>query len=159
MADRCPPKVDKEKAELLVTWTRRKICVHCLSTELYFDEREVWWVSLGENVGSEANGKHESFERPIIVLRKLSANMLIAVPVTTKMKVGSWYHHFHLGDEERCAILSQIRVISSLRLIRRIDSITPAEFVKLQNATIGLIKKTDPPACAGGSSDPLARTM
>lgn len=35
-----------------------------------FREREIWWCSLGENIGFEQDGKNEKFERPILVLRK-----------------------------------------------------------------------------------------
>jgi hypothetical protein len=31
----------------------------------YAHERDVWWCSLGVNVGVEADGKHGNFERPV----------------------------------------------------------------------------------------------
>jgi len=30
-------------------------------------EREIWWASVGENVGSEINGKSALFSRPVII--------------------------------------------------------------------------------------------
>jgi hypothetical protein len=32
-------------------------------------ERDLWWVSFGENVGSEMNGKSKLFSRPGLVLK------------------------------------------------------------------------------------------
>ena len=35
----------------------------------FVSERDVWWASLGENIGSEVNGKSDRFSRPVLVLR------------------------------------------------------------------------------------------
>lgn len=33
-------------------------------------ERDIWWLSIGENVGSEIDGKSELHSRPAIVFKK-----------------------------------------------------------------------------------------
>jgi len=38
-------------------------------------ERDLWWVSFGENVGSEINGKSNLFSRPGLIYKKLSSRM------------------------------------------------------------------------------------
>ena len=50
---------------------------HCLkevlqnkNTKVYFAEREVWYCSLGSNIGNEQDGKHQLFERPVLIYRK-----------------------------------------------------------------------------------------
>jgi hypothetical protein len=35
-------------------------------------EREIWWASVGENVGSEINGKSALFSRPVIIYKALA---------------------------------------------------------------------------------------
>jgi mRNA interferase MazF len=51
---------------------------------LFFHEREVWWVNLGKNIGVEANGKNEIFERPVLIIKKFNSEMIWALPVTFK---------------------------------------------------------------------------
>ena len=148
-----------EQINRFLDWTAKKVKIHFYHRgELYFEEREIWWASLGENVGSETNGKNFHFERPIVVLKKFSSDMLLVVPITTKIKNGSWFHRFIFNGNERRAILSQIRTISSRRLIRKMGNMSLDDYASMKDAVIDLIK-TDPPIDVGGPSDPLSRTM
>jgi mRNA interferase MazF len=52
-------------------------------------ERDIWWASVGENVGSEINGKSGLFSRPVIVFRKLAHGFYFVIPTTTRPKQGS----------------------------------------------------------------------
>ena len=47
-------------------------------------ERDMWWASIGENVGSEINGKGTVFTRPVVILKKLSHGFYFVAPTTTK---------------------------------------------------------------------------
>jgi mRNA interferase MazF len=47
-------------------------------------ERDLWWASIGENVGSEINGKSERFSRPVLILRKLAHGFFLVAPTTTQ---------------------------------------------------------------------------
>ena len=42
-------------------------------------ERDIWWVSFGDNVGSEINGKSKLFTRPGIILKKLSRKSFLVL--------------------------------------------------------------------------------
>jgi PemK-like protein. len=140
----------------LLDWSAKKVGIHLTERgAVYFEEREIWWVSLGENVGSEANGKNFHYERPVVILRKFSADMFLAVPCTTKTKNGSWYHPFLIDKEERRAVMSQMRTISSRRLIRKLGNMTPGDFVALQDSVIGLIKTNPPTVLSEGPRIPL----
>ncbi len=148
-----------EQVNRFLDWTSKKVITHFRHRgDLYFEEREIWWASLGENIGSETNGKNFHFERPVVVLKKFSSDMLLAVPTTTKLKNGSWFYRFYFDSNERRAILSQIRTISRRRLIRKIGNMSIDDFVSLKDGVIRLIK-TNPPSEVGGPSDPLSRTM
>ena len=35
--------------------------------EIFIKNRQIWWCSIGLNVGSEQNGHGEVFERPVLV--------------------------------------------------------------------------------------------
>jgi hypothetical protein len=99
------------------------------------------------------NGKHDVFERPVVVVRKLGPRILLAMPITTKPKGGSWYFPFVLNGLPQRAILNQFRVISSKRLVRKIGLMEQGVFAALLNALICLITKRNPDL-RQGSSDP-----
>ncbi|OGZ96212.1 MAG: hypothetical protein A3J10_02355 [Candidatus Sungbacteria bacterium RIFCSPLOWO2_02_FULL_54_10] len=54
-------------------------------------ERDLWWISFGENVGFEMNGKSNLSSRPGIILKKLSREFYLVAPTTSQRKEGSWY--------------------------------------------------------------------
>lgn len=109
-----------------------------------FREQEIWWCSLGANVGFEEDGKNELFERPVLVFRKFNKELFFGLPMTSKKKEGKYYYSLNFHDAERSAILSQLRVLSGKRLIRRIGKISDKQFSMLENAFLALIKETDP---------------
>ena len=47
----------------------------------FVSEGEIWWASVGENVGSEINGKSNLFSRPVIIYKKLSHNFSFHLPM------------------------------------------------------------------------------
>ena len=78
-----------------VEWTKLKIKIHVSEeNQVYFREKEIWWASLGMNIGYEQDGKNRNFERPVIVLRKFNKHVLWVVPTTTKEKRGEYYYQF-----------------------------------------------------------------
>ena len=100
----------------------------------YIHEREVWWCSLGINIGFEEDGKNASFERPVLILKKFSKEVVLIVPLSTKVK-NHPYHFPHLHDgQEYSALLSQVRVISTKRLLRKI--------YEMDNSIFTIIKQT-----------------
>ncbi len=93
----------------------------------YFKEGEMWWCHIGENVGSEVDGKGDAFTRPIVIYKKLGSESLLAIPTSTKQKEGSWYVKFQHKGINEIALLSQIRVISFRRLKERIGTLSKPE--------------------------------
>ncbi len=45
---------------------------------LFFKERDVWWCSIGLNVGDEENGKNQFFSRPVLVVRKFNNRLFLS---------------------------------------------------------------------------------
>ena len=45
------------------------------------NQGEIWWASIGENVGIEINGKSNEFIRPVIIYKKLSIFGALDKPV------------------------------------------------------------------------------
>src|SRR5438876_4857605 len=79
-------------------------------------ERDIWWASVGENVGSEINGKSDLFSRPVLILKKLSHNFYFVVPTTTQQREGTWYVAFRQHGKSMNACLHQARAIDYRRL-------------------------------------------
>ena len=101
-------------------WNDTKKVIH-IKHGPFYHQREIWWCSLGVNVGFEEDGTGDEFRRPVLVLKGLSAQTCLVIPLTTstqshdlRIPIG-----FVNGREAR-AILSQIRVIDTRRLVRKI---------------------------------------
>ncbi|MCR4313817.1 MAG: type II toxin-antitoxin system PemK/MazF family toxin [Candidatus Uhrbacteria bacterium] len=99
----------------------------------YVSEGDVWWISFGENVGSEINGKSEIFSRPGIIYKKLSHSFYLVVPTTTKPKVGSWYVPIRHKGKEMVACLHQIRTVDHRRLSSKLGRIDDTEHARLKD--------------------------
>ena len=125
-------------------WHKLKSRIHESHQSPLFREREVWWCSLGANIGFEEDGKHGRFERPVLVVRKFNREMLWVLPLSSKIKDGIYYHHFLLNGELRSVLLSQIRTVSAKRLIRRVAKLNQGEFAQILESLIGLYNTTDP---------------
>ena len=91
-------------------------------------ERDIWWASVGENVGSEINGKSELFSRPVIIFKKLSHGLYFVIPTTTQSKEGSWFVQFEHKGIKMTACLHQARAIDYRRLSNKIGRIDTADY-------------------------------
>lgn len=103
-------------------------------------EREIWWASLGENVGSEINGKSGLFSRPVVIYRKLAHGFFLVIPTTTQTKTGSWFVPFRSRDREMVACLHQVRAIDYRRLSSRMARLDEDDFDRIRAAFWRLFK-------------------
>jgi len=113
-------------------WTKKKIRLHFKPLAVYFHNREVWWASLGVNIGYEQDGKNEEFERPILILKKFNKDMLWILPMTSQNRSNEFYHQVEYQNQKYAVILSQLRLISSKRLLRKIRTISKGEFKEIK---------------------------
>jgi mRNA interferase MazF len=104
-----------------------------INRDLFFHEREVWWCSVGLNVGAESDGKHENFERPCLIIKKFNNAMLWVVPLTSKEKMGDHFQKITHDAGVSWAYISQLKTISTKRLVRKIGMVPEIEF----NAVLG----------------------
>jgi len=105
---------------------------------IYSKAREIWWCALGENVGVEINGKSNLFSRPVLILKKLSREAAVIIPLTSKAKTGSWYVPLNLHGRNQVAIISQVRLISTKRLYQKIGTIEEHDFTRIKQAFLKL---------------------
>jgi len=99
---------------------------------IYVSEREVWFCSVGLNVGSEQDGKNEAYERPVLVIKKITPNTFIGVPLTSNKKKGTWY--VSIDSMESSAIITQIKLFDTRRLTRKMKLISIDEFKTVKEA-------------------------
>jgi mRNA-degrading endonuclease toxin of MazEF toxin-antitoxin module len=100
----------------------------------------VWWCTLGVNVGSEENGSGEEYRRPALILKGLSVETCLVVPLTTSAKAHPLRVAVGLiGGKEARAILSQMRVIDTKRLVRKIEYLDVGTFEQIRKAAKGML--------------------
>ena len=121
-------------------WHSKKTEIeHSGNVRLFFHEREVWWCSLGYNVGFEQDGKGDKFARPVLVFKKFNKEVFWALPLSTRVKESKFYAPIELNDGiARVAIISQLRLIDGKRLIDKIGIINEANYKHIQKAVINL---------------------
>jgi mRNA interferase MazF len=94
----------------------------------HVSERDLWWASVGENVGSEMNGKSERFSRPVVILKKLAHGFFLVAPTTTQRREGTWYVHVRLKEQDEYVCLNQIRTIDYRHLSSKLGQIDTDNF-------------------------------
>lgn len=124
-------------------WNERKkeIAGKIPAADFCFHEREVWWCSIGKNIGSEQNGKNEGFERPVIVFRIFSKETMWVVPLTSKAQIIESRKELQVQANKafQTADISQMRLISSRRLSRYIDIVSYSDFQKIRKCLSELV--------------------
>lgn len=99
-------------------------------------EGDIWWVSIGENVGFEINGKSKLFTRPVIILKKISKGFYFVIPTTSQPRVGSWYIGFPESSLIKNACLHQARPIDYRRLSSKLGELNESDLGRLKRAFI-----------------------
>ena len=100
--------------------------------EMYFKAGDIWWCSLGLNVGSESFGKGENFRRPVLIIKKLSADLCIALPLTSQEKIGTWFIDITFHGEKKWVMLYQIRTLNKKRFYLKISELDDADISKVK---------------------------
>ncbi len=122
-------------------WHEKKSDIENRLYRRYFHEREIWWCSIGANVGYEQNGKGKNFARPVVVLRKFSNEVFWGIPLTTKIKTGKYYVPIDIGDGRlRTATTSQLKLIDGKRIYEKLGDISKKQHQILIEAVIALCK-------------------
>ena len=113
-------------------WHTEKNDLHENKVRAFFHEREVWFASIGVNVGFEQDGRGGKFLRPVIILKKFNNEVLWCIPLTKNQKKGKYYFSFQLEEETSTAILSQIRLVDSKRLQYKMGDIAMKDFDQIK---------------------------
>ena len=105
-------------------WNYKKKYIHENEIGKFYHAREIWWCSLGANIGVEQDGDGAEYQRPVLILQGLSKNTCLIIPLTAsphkhpmRMPLGI------IEKKEASAIISQMRVVDTKRFINKIGFI------------------------------------
>jgi mRNA-degrading endonuclease toxin of MazEF toxin-antitoxin module len=114
-------------------WNTSKKLIELDGVNKLYHVRQIWWCSLGINIGSEQNGTGIAFDRPVVILKGVSREACIVIPLTssskrhaTRVSVGV------IEGKNASALLSQIRVVDNKRFVRKIGYLQPEIFENLR---------------------------
>ena len=113
-------------------WFEIKVKLWQHDSKIIFKERELWWCSVGINIGEEIYGKGEKFTRPVLIFKKFTSNSFMALPLTTQNKTGSWYVSIIHAGKTSSIILNQARIMDRKRLTNRIGTLDDADFKRVK---------------------------
>jgi mRNA interferase MazF len=139
-------------------WHHLKTVLQTTDAPLFFSEREVWFASIGANIGDEEDGRGVHFWRPVVIFQKFNPTLFWGIPLTSTQRTGPYYYQFNFSGYNATAILSQMRPFDRKRLIRKIGIISIEEFELLHQKIAELVSlQTEPSVLPEGSSEAEAR--
>jgi mRNA interferase MazF len=121
-------------------WHEKKRWIHNEKIRPFFKEREIWFCSLGANIGFEEDGSGDEFLRPVIILKQFGATTFFAIPLTRTVRLGKYYFSCTIRGEINTALLSQGRSLDAKRLRYKIGEISKNEFNTLKEQFFRLFK-------------------
>lgn len=123
-----------------------------------YKQGEIYFMSVGKNIGHEVYGKDELFLRPVLVYRKLSKQTFIGIPLSSKEKNGTYFFNFRYTKKtQSTALLNQIRVFDIRRHAYLDGHITISNLKGLEEKLLNLLKVTSPKGKFGHSRDELSK--
>ena len=109
-------------------------------------QREIWWGSIGINIGVEQDGKNRLYERPVLVVRKFNHRHFMGIPLTTQLKDFPFRHTIYYRNKEEGrvregqALLSQMRSYDAIRLTRYVAKLGTKQFNSLMRELHEMLK-------------------
>ena len=98
-------------------WARVQAYLSSKYRRRYYKEGEIFWVSVGMNIGQEQNGKGLNFTRPVLVVKGYNERLFFGLPLSNTKRRGPYYYPITLDGEERAILLSQGSKYDTARII------------------------------------------
>ncbi|RXJ88060.1 type II toxin-antitoxin system PemK/MazF family toxin [Arcobacter sp. CECT 8985] len=125
-------------------WNKVKKEAHKEKVLVGFRNRDIFYIKMGQNIGFEQNGKGDNFVRPVIIFKKFNKNMFFGIPLSTQIKEEQFYYYFEFKKgktiSKNIALLSQLKLYSSNRLLNKIGVINKNDFENMKKKFMELIK-------------------
>lgn len=115
-------------------WCRLKVTLWNTPSTIVFKQGDIWWCSLGMNLGEEIFGKGEKLTRPVLIFRKFTSNYFLGLPLTTQEKQGSWYVEITIHGKKNWVMLNQARILDKKRLTNRIMTLDDTYFKSVKDS-------------------------
>lgn len=130
------------------SWNVIKKEIHKNKNRIHFRQGEIWFVSIGQNIGYEVYGKGENFLRPVVIFRKINKNTFLAIPLTSKIKEDKFHCIIDFKEKQNSAILSQVKTIDAKRLAYKTGNLDKNVFESLEKSFVEFYDLT--PLSRGG---------
>ncbi len=93
--------------------------------------REIWWINLGLNIGTEIYGKNVFFTRPVLVIKN-NLNSFLGIPLYSKIRKNKNRITIKTIDGKfHSVLLEQVKMFDNKRLINRKYIISNNKFKKI----------------------------
>jgi mRNA interferase MazF len=125
---------------LFDNWNEKKKEINKIDSNIYFNQWEIWWVSLWKNIKNESFWKWENYRRPVLVLKKLSSESFIAIPLSTQKKIWTWFVTYDLHWVEYTALIYQIRMLHKNRLRKKLGQLDNFDYDKIKKSLANLLE-------------------
>ena len=117
-------------------WNKVKKDTEGNKRKLGIKPREIFWAKIGQNIGSEEYGKNENFTRPVIIVRKLTNDLFVGVPITSTLKNNDYFHSFEYENKQNeftknSAMILQLKTFSIKRLMNKVGVVNKHDFDKI----------------------------
>ncbi len=116
-------------------WNAVKKSIDTQNFKKQVEIQSIYWISIGQNVGSEVFGKSGIFTRPVLVINVFFNGTFLGVPVSSKVqnKTGRLYYKF-IDSKNRLqvALLGQIRIFDIKRVANYISKVEKSDFEKIR---------------------------
>lgn len=109
-------------------WTKIKKVIDASDKKVFCNQREIWWCSIGENIGTEFCGKNDLYERPVLIMKVYNVDTIKILPLTSKIKNGKYFAEVKNDKVVSFGSLSQVKTISTKRLSRKVGKISKDDF-------------------------------
>ena len=128
-------------------WNEVKKKTQSTKRKLGIKPRDIFWAKIGQNVGSEEFGKNQNFARPVIIVKKLTHDLFIGIPLTSTIKDNDYFHSFEYenksnGLTKNSAMILQFRTFSIKRLMNKTGVINKNDFEMILEKCRGLFSPT-----------------
>ncbi len=121
-------------------WNILKKKVNAQKGNVFVRPREVWYAHIWVNVGNEEDGKGTTFQRPVLVIKKVG-NLFFVAPLTTKGRDSIFYYtfpHEYFSCISR-VILSQAKMVDKKRLTDKLFVVDTDHFICIKEKLKALL--------------------
>lgn len=114
-------------------WNKKKIQIDGFVEFQHPKEGEIWWCSIGVNIGSEVYGKGTDYTRPVLVINAEGSESFIGIPLTSNIKSRKYACIIKTDDGVlHTALIYQIRSFDKRRLTERKYILSKEEYSKIK---------------------------